>query len=89
MLRVTGYYEYTAKSGDTFDMLALDMYNDETLMHYIVKFNPDYADVVIFEGGEKLNLPVVENPEKSESIAPWIQKENKQIAETAEWNTIE
>ena len=51
MRRVTSYYEYTTQDGDTFDLLALDMYNDERLAHYIIEYNPDYADVIVFEGG--------------------------------------
>ena len=27
------------------------MYNDERLAHYIIEYNPDYADVIVFEGG--------------------------------------
>ena len=49
MRRVTGYLEYITREGDTFDALALQMYNEETLAHYIIEFNPDYADVLIFE----------------------------------------
>ena len=47
MRRVTSYYEYTTQDGDTFDLLALDMYNDERLAHYIIEYNPDYADVIV------------------------------------------
>ena len=41
MRRVTGYKEYTTREGDTFDALALEMYGEETLAHYIIEFNPD------------------------------------------------
>lgn len=71
MRRVTSYYEYTAQDGDTFDLLALDMYNDERLAHYIIEYNPDYADVIVFEGGVQLKLPVVEEAETSETVPPW------------------
>lgn len=71
MRRVTSYYEYTTKDGDTFDLLALDMYNDERLAHYIIEYNPDYADVIVFEGGVQLKLPVVEEAETSETVPPW------------------
>ena len=30
MRRVTGYLEYVTREGDTFDSLALQMYNEET-----------------------------------------------------------
>ena len=52
-------------------MLALDMYNDERLAHYIIEYNPDYADVIVFEGGVQLKLPVVEEAETSETVPPW------------------
>lgn len=71
MRRVTLYYEYTTQDGDTFDLLALDMYNDERLAHYIIEYNPDYADVIVFEGGVQLKLPVVEEAETSETVPPW------------------
>ena len=50
MRRVTGYKDYTTREGDTFDALALEMYGEEMLAHYIAEFNPDYADVLIFDG---------------------------------------
>jgi len=71
--RVIEYYEYTTQDGDTFDLLALDMYNDERLAHYIIEFNPDYSDVIVFEGGVLLKLPVVEEAETAETIPPWRQ----------------
>lgn len=71
MRRVTSYYEHTTQDGDTFDLLALDMYNDERLAHYIIEYNPDYADVIVFEGGVQLKLPVVEEAETSETVPPW------------------
>lgn len=73
MRRVIEYYEYTTQDGDTFDLLALDMYNDEQLAHYIIEFNPDYSGVLIFEGGVLLKLPVVEEAETSETVPPWRQ----------------
>lgn len=73
MPKVTAYYEYTTQDGDTFDLLALDMYNDEKLAHYIIEFNPDYSDVIVFEGGVKLRLPVIEEPESTDTIPPWRQ----------------
>ena len=47
------------------------MYNDERLAHYIIEYNPDYCDVIVFEGGVQLKLPVVEEAETSETVPPW------------------
>ena len=71
MRRVTAYKEYTTREGDTFDALALEMYGEETLSHYIIEFNPDYADVLIFEANVALRLPIVEEEEMPETLPPW------------------
>lgn len=71
MRRVTGYKQYTTREGDTFDSLALDMYGEETLAHYIIEFNPDHADVLIFEANVVLRLPIVENVETPDTLPPW------------------
>lgn len=83
MRRVTGYKPYTTREGDTFDALALDMYGEETLAHYIIEFNPDYADVLIFEANVKLRLPIVENVEKPDTLPPWRRNSEDDSEDTA------
>ena len=56
MRRVTAYKEYATREGDTFDALALEMYGDETLAHYIIDFN---------------RLPIVEDVETPDTLPPW------------------
>ena len=68
---VTEYVEYMAKAGDTFDLLALRMYGDDQFAGYISDFNPDYSEILIFEGGEQLKIPVVSDVGTAETIAPW------------------
>lgn len=68
---VDKYYTYTTKTGDMFDMLALKYYDEEKMAHHIIQANPDYADVVIFDGGIVLKIPVIEEPESTETKAPW------------------
>ena len=65
------YIEYATRLGDTFDRLALQAYNDEKMAGEIIKANPDYADVLIFEGAVLLRIPVFENAVQSEILAPW------------------
>lgn len=77
MRRVTGYKEYTTRAGDTFDALALEMYGEETLAHYIIEFNPDYADVIIFDANVALRLPIVEDAETPETLPPWRRGEEE------------
>lgn len=71
MPRVVAYYEYLTRAGDSFDQLALDMYNDERKAGDIVKFNPDYCDVLLFEAGIPLKLPVFSEDDPPETLAPW------------------
>lgn len=76
MLRTFEYSEYywmIADAGDTFDLLAFREYGDETLASLLAKENPDYADVLIFEGGEELRFPVLEIQQYAESLPPWRQ----------------
>ena len=65
------FYTYTTKEGDFFDLLALRYYDEEKMAHHIIQANPDYADVIIFDGGIKLVIPVVEETESTELKAPW------------------
>ena len=57
--------------GDTFDLLALDMYDDEKMAHYIIQANPDYSDMIVFPGGVELQLPIISSDELSDTVAPW------------------
>ncbi len=71
MRRVTAYKEYTTREGDTFDALALEMYGEETLAHHIIEFNPDYADVLIFDANAALRLPIIEGVDMPDTLPPW------------------
>lgn len=67
------WYEYTTKDGDTFDALALDLYDDELLATEIIAENPDFADVLIFSAGTVLYLPVIEDLGDISGKPPWEQ----------------
>ncbi|MBQ9229082.1 MAG: tail protein X [Paludibacteraceae bacterium] len=71
MPRVTAYLEYQTRAGDTFDSLALTMYNEEKLAKHIIEFNPDYADVIIFEANVPLRLPIIDDVETPATLPPW------------------
>lgn len=64
------YFNYTTKQGDTFDILALDAWGDETKAHWIIQDNPDYADILVFDAGAELKIRVVE-PEVASTLPPW------------------
>ena len=78
MRRVIAFKEYTTREGDTFDALALEMYGEERLAHYIIEFNPDHADVLIFDANVALRLPIVENTETPETLPPWRRNSDEE-----------
>lgn len=73
MDRIIGYKKYYTHEGDTFDSLALAMYNEERLSHRIIRFNPDYADVIVFGPNVLLKLPVYDEDvsENVDTLPPW------------------
>lgn len=71
MPRVISYLEYRTRAGDTFDSLALTMYNEEKLSKYIIDFNPEHADVIVFDANVPLRLPIMEDVETPATLPPW------------------
>lgn len=66
----SSYFEYVTMKDDTFDILALDAYNDEFKAHIIIQANPQYADVVVFDEGVTLRIPIIKE-ETIETLPPW------------------
>lgn len=64
------YIKYTTRKGDTFDVLALDAYNDEMLSPLIIEANPEYCGVLVFEAGITLTIPKISR-ELVSSLPPW------------------
>lgn len=51
---------YETISGDTWDLIAYNVYGDEFLCDYIVDANPDKLDYAIFPSGVVLSIPDLE-----------------------------
>ena len=71
-------YAYTCSAGETFDSVAGVLYDDEKYAAELLNANPEYADRLVFTGGETLYIPVVDVPETAtdETVteperAPW------------------
>ncbi|MDD3139617.1 MAG: tail protein X [Lachnospiraceae bacterium] len=63
---------YTTRSGDTYDILALAAYSEEKLASRIIEANKQYADILIFEAGIELKIPIIEENESTPgTLAPW------------------
>ena len=71
MANITGYQTIKTVEGDTFDGLALETYNEEKKAALIMDANPDYIDVLIFEAGVELRIPIVDDVDLPETLPPW------------------
>jgi len=69
--QTVGFIEYTAQGGDTFDSIALAAYNEERMASTIITANPDLCDVLIFEGGELVRIPIVVTVTTPDTLPPW------------------
>lgn len=63
---------YTTKSGDTWDIIAYQLYGDEFAMTELQQANPNHLHVLVFGAGVALNVPEIDIP-ASESLPPWKQ----------------
>lgn len=70
-MNITGYIKHTANKGETPDMLALKYYSDEFMTSYILEANRESQDVMTYEGGEIILIPVFDTLENDETLAPW------------------
>lgn len=68
---ITGYRQHKTVEGETFDGMALEAYDDEMLSTLIIEANPDYADVLIFEAGIALRIPIVAEVKTPDTLPPW------------------
>lgn len=75
-MEVTGYLIHIAKTGETSDILALKYYEDEFMASYIREANVKYNDVIVFKGGEELNIPIFDTIEDDSTQPPWKRSKN-------------
>ncbi|MGI5900474.1 MAG: tail protein X [Christensenellales bacterium] len=66
-----GRSEYLTRQGDMFDAIALYFYSEERMASYIIAANPDHCDVIIFDAGVKLSIPILEAVETVDTLPPW------------------
>lgn len=65
---------YTTTQGQTWDMVAKEVYNDELKTDVLMQNNPKYIDIFVFSAGTILNVPLIEESESIE-LPPWRQEE--------------
>lgn len=63
-------HEYTTKSGDTWDWIALKVYGSEVKADWLMQHNPQYIDLTKFDSGVVLSTPELP-AERSGNLPPW------------------
>ena len=69
----------TTKQGDTWDILAKNLYGKETLMNVLIQANYPHRKNAIFPAGVVLNVPVIDTTsvESQENLPPWKRGGNQ------------
>lgn len=65
-----GQKVYQTISGDTWDLIAKKVYNNENLMYDLMKSNPKLNKIIIFEAGIEVICPIISS-EKGSDLPPW------------------
>lgn len=63
--------KYTAKTGDMWDLIAFNLYGDEKKSTELMAANPRLTDIIMFDGGEVLNIPETIETADNSTLAPW------------------
>lgn len=61
--------EYTTVQGQTWDMIAKEVYGDEKYAGYLMQVNNKLLDYFIFPAGVVLAVP--ELPDDEQGLPPW------------------
>ncbi len=72
-MEMTGL-QYTCAGGETFDSIALILYDDEKYAAELMCANPEYCDLSVFTGGEEILLPAIDTSDDGDETpvtAPW------------------
>lgn len=62
---------YTARAGDTWASLAFALYSDETKMDVLLDVNPLLSHLLVFAGGEPVNIPDEVPEDTTADLPPW------------------
>lgn len=64
---------YTTRGGDTWDIVARNVYGDEYMAGKLMEANPGLLHIFRFDAGVKLVTPEREE-EAGEALPPWKQQ---------------
>lgn len=65
--------QYTTSQGDTWDLMAYDLYGSEQYMHLLMQANMPLIDTLVFSAGVVINVPDL-LPEMPSNLPFWKQE---------------
>lgn len=65
--------KHIAVAGETWDSIAFKYYSDEFQASTLMNANALHLDKLIFEGGEVLTIPEIEETATVDTLPPWRQ----------------
>lgn len=72
---------YITSQGDTWDLMAYDLYGDEKYMHYLIEANWPLLDILVFSSGTLITVPDI--PEEAREDVPfWREEDNEEGGQT-------
>ncbi|WP_434171202.1 hypothetical protein AHYW_002614 [Providencia manganoxydans] len=67
-------WTYQTIQGDTWDVLALDIYGSETLAYLLQEANPDYLHLLFFPAGLTLTVPATPAGKSNLPMPLWLKE---------------
>jgi len=62
------------KQGDTWDMLALEIYGSEMLAYVLLQANSQYMGIIFLPMGLTLTVPQLPKGKTSSPLPPWARR---------------
>lgn len=62
---------YSTKQGDMFDSISYERLGSCRYTPLLIKKNPAFADVFVFDAGVELELPEAEQKKATVKLPPW------------------
>ena len=62
--------KYVTTQGETWDMISESAYGTPYRVAELISCNPEYSDVLIFDGNIELSIPIISKV-TTNTLAPW------------------
>lgn len=62
---------YTTVQGDTWDLIAYNLFGAEAYMQQLIEANPDLVDIFVFSAGTEIIVPEIEDADDPNALPIW------------------